>query len=70
MEYKFMKKYINFDLEDKLLNKMIQPYRFSVKLLSILLLISLIGNIYLTTKQVNIVFTANKNTESTIKQGK
>ena len=65
-----MKKYINFDLEDKLLNKMIQPYRFSVKLLSILLLISLIGNIYLTTKQVNIVFTANKNTESTIKQGK
>lgn len=65
-----MKKIINFDLEDKLLDKMIQPYRFSVKLLSILLLISLIGNIYLTTKQVNIVFTANKNTESTIKQGK
>lgn len=65
-----MKKIINFDLEDKLLEKMIQPYRFSVKLLSILLLISLIGNIYLTTKQVNIVFTANKNTESTIKQGK
>lgn len=65
-----MKKFINFDIEDKLLDKMIQPYRFSVKLLSILLLISLIGNIYLTTKQVNIVFTANKNTESTIKQGK
>ena len=65
-----MKKIINFDLEDKLLEKMIQPYRFSVKLLSILLLISLIGNIYLTTKQVNIAFTANKNTESTIKQGK
>lgn len=65
-----MKKFINFDVEDKLLDKMIQPYRFSVKLLSILLLISLIGNIYLTTKQVNIVFTANKNTESTIKQGK
>lgn len=65
-----MKKFINFDVEDKLLDKMIQPYRFSVKLLSILLLISLIGNIYLTTKQINIVFTANKNTESTIKQGK
>ena len=65
-----MKKIINFDLEDKLLDKMIQPYRFSVKLLSILLLISLIGNIYLTSKQVNIIFTANKNTESTIEQGK
>lgn len=65
-----MKKLINFDIEDKLLDKMIQPYRFSIKLLSILLLISLIGNVYLTTKQVNIVFTANKNTESTIEQGK
>lgn len=65
-----MKKIINIDLEDKILEKMIQPYRFSVKLLSILLLISVIGNIYLTTRQVNIVFTANENTESTIKQGK
>lgn len=65
-----MKKIINFDLEDKLLDKMIQPYRFSVKLLSILLLISLIGNIYLTSKQVNVIFTANKNTESEILQGK
>lgn len=65
-----MKKLINFDEEDKLLDKMIQPYRFSIKLLSILLLISLIGNVYLTTKQVNIVFTANENTESTIEQGK
>lgn len=65
-----MKKIINIDLEDKILEKMIQPYRFSIKLLSILLLISVIGNIYLTTRQVNIVFTANKNTESTIKQGK
>lgn len=65
-----MKKLINIDLEDKILDKMIQPYCFSIKLLTILLLISLLGNIYLTTKQVNIVFTANKNTESTIKQGK
>ena len=65
-----MKKLINIDLEDKILDKMIQPYRFSIKLLSILLIISLIGNIYLTTKQVNIIFTANKNTESMIKQGK
>lgn len=65
-----MKKLINIDLEDKILEKMVQPYRFSVKLLSILLIISVIGNIYLTTKQVNIVFTANENTKSTIKQGK
>lgn len=65
-----MKKVINLDIEDKILEKMIQPYRFSIKLLSILLLISVIGNIYLTTKQVNIVFTANENTESTIEQGK
>lgn len=65
-----MKKLINIDLEDKILDKMIQPYRFSVKLLSILLIISVIGNIYLTTKQVNIIFTANENTKSMIKQGK
>lgn len=65
-----MKKVINLDIEDKILEKMIQPYHFSIKLLSILLLISVIGNVYLTTKQVNIVFTANENTESTIEQGK
>lgn len=65
-----MKKLINIDLEDKILDKMIQPYRFSIKLLSILLIISVIGNIYLTTRQVNITFTANKNTESNINQRK
>lgn len=65
-----MKKLINIDLEDKILDKMIQPYRFSIKLLSILLIISIIGNIYLTTRQVNITFTANKNTESNINQRK
>lgn len=63
-----MKNLINFDLEDKILDKMLQPYKFAIKILGILLVLSVIGNIYLTTRQVNITFTANENTESNINQ--
>lgn len=58
----------NIDEEDKIFDKLIQPYQLCIKILSILLILSVIGNIYLTTKQINITLTANKNIESDIKQ--
>lgn len=63
-----MKNLINIDMEEKILDKMLQPYKFAIKILGFLLVLSVIGNIYLTTRQVNITFTANKNTESNINQ--
>ena len=58
----------DLDKEDKILDKMIQPYMICIKILSILLILSILGNVYLSTKNVNITLTANKNTESNIKQ--
>ena len=58
----------NIDEENKIFDKLIQPYWLCIKILSILLILSVIGNIYLTTKQINITFTANKNIESDINQ--
>ena len=63
-----MKKLYNIDIEDKILDKMIKPYIICIKILSILLILSVIGNIYLSTKNVNIKLVANKNTESNINQ--
>lgn len=63
-----MNKLLDIDKEDKLIDKMIKPYLFCIKILSILLLLSIICNIYLSTKTVNIKLVANKNTESNINQ--
>lgn len=63
-----MNKLLDIDKEDKLVDKMIKPYLFCIKILSILLILSIIGNIYLSTKNVNIKLVANKNTESSINQ--
>ena len=50
--------------EDVIFDKLLKPYIFIIKMLSILLILSIIGNIYLTTKNVNITLTANKNIDS------
>lgn len=63
-----MNKLLDIDKEDKLIDKMIKPYLFCIKILSILLFLSIICNIYLSTKNVNIKLVANKNTESNITQ--
>lgn len=63
-----MKKLYNIDEEDKVLDKMIKPYLICIKILSILLFLSVLGNIYLSTRDVNITLNANKNTESNINQ--
>ena len=63
-----MKKFINFDEEDKLLDKMIKPYITLSKILTILLFISLIGNIYLSIKKVDITLIANNNQQSDVLQ--
>lgn len=63
-----MNKLLDIDKEDKLIDKMIKPYLFCIKILSILLLLSIICNIYLSTKTVNIKLVANKNIESNINQ--
>lgn len=58
------------DLEEliKLAHKVAAPYKFCVWLLSILLAISLAGNIYLATRSFNITFEADENIESDINQ--
>lgn len=61
-------KLTDYDKEEKIIDKMIKPYIICVKMLAILLILSIIGNIYLSTKNVNITLTANKNIESDIKQ--
>lgn len=63
-----MNKLLDIDKEDKLVDKMIKPYLICIKILSFLLILSIIGNIYLSTKNVNIKLVANKNTESSINQ--
>lgn len=63
-----MKKFIDFDEEDKLLDKMIKPYIILSKILGILLFISVIGNIYLSVKKVDITLVANNNKQSDVLQ--
>ena len=63
-----MKKILDLDKEDRILDKMIKPYLICIKILSFLLILSIIGNVYLSTKNVNIKLIANKNTESSINQ--
>lgn len=63
-----MKKILDFDEEDKIIDKIVKPYILITKILSILLALSVLGNIYLSTKNVNITLNANKNEQSDIKQ--
>lgn len=58
----------NIEEEDVIFDKLLKPYIFIIRVLSILLILSIIGNIYLTTKEINITLTANKNVDSDINQ--
>lgn len=58
----------DIDLEDRIIDRITKPYINLSKILSILLLISIIGNIYLATKKVEITLVANNNKSSDIVQ--
>lgn len=58
----------NFDLEEKIIEKIILPYKILWKILAFLLTLSIIGNIYLSMKKIDITLIANDNKESTIEQ--
>lgn len=58
----------NFDLEEKIIEKIILPYKILWKILVFLLTLSIIGNIYLSMKKIDITLIANDNKESTIEQ--
>lgn len=59
---------INIDEVDKLVDKVAKPYITLSKILSILLTISIIGNIYLSVKKVDITLIANNNKQSDVTQ--
>lgn len=63
-----MNKIYDIDIEDRIIDKMIKPYIILSKILFILLLISVIGNIYLATKKVDITLIANNNKQSDVTQ--
>ena len=59
---------INIDEVDKLVDKVAKPYIILSKILGILLTISIIGNIYLSVKKVDITLIANNNKQSDVAQ--
>lgn len=59
---------INIDEVDKLVDKVAKPYITLSKILCILLTISIIGNIYLSVKKVDITLVANNNKQSDVTQ--
>lgn len=59
---------INLEKLITLAHKVAAPYKFCVWLLAVLLLISVLGNVYLATRTFNISFDADYNTESDIDQ--
>lgn len=59
---------INIDEVDKLADKISKPYIILSKILGILLTISIIGNIYLSVKKVDITLIANNNKQSDVVQ--
>ena len=63
-----MNKVYDIDIEDRIIDKMIKPYIILSKILFVLLLISVIGNIYLATKKVDITLIANNNKQSDVTQ--
>lgn len=58
----------NFEYEDKIIDRIVKPYQILSIVLGILLFISIIGNIYLSTKKVDITLIANNNKKSDITQ--
>jgi len=58
----------NFEYEDKIIDRIVKPYQILSAILGILLFISIIGNIYLSTKKVDITLVANNNKKSDITQ--
>lgn len=58
----------DIDLEDRIIDRITKPYQILSSVLGILLLISIIGNIYLATKKVEITLVANNNKSSDITQ--
>ena len=58
----------NFEYEDKIIDKIVKPYQILSIVLGILLFVSIIGNIYLSIKKVNITLIANNNKKSDITQ--
>lgn len=58
----------NFEYEDKIIDRIVKPYQILSIVLGILLFISIIGNIYLSTKKVDITLVANNNKKSDITQ--
>lgn len=59
---------IDIDKDDKLIDKFTKPYIILSKVLGILLFISIIGNIYLSVKKVDITLIANNNKQSDVLQ--
>lgn len=45
-----------------------RPYKITTYILAVLLLLSIAGNIYLATQEIEVVLEADENTESVINQ--
>lgn len=58
----------DIDLDERIIDRIIKPYQILSLVLGILLFISVIGNIYLATKKVEITLVANNNKSSDITQ--
>ncbi len=58
----------DIDLDERIIDRIIKPYQILSIVLGFLLFISVIGNIYLATKKVEITLVANNNKSSDIVQ--
>ena len=58
------------DLEKiiELAEKLAKPYKITTYILAILLILSVCGNIYLATQEVEVTFEADQNTNSFVNQ--
>ena len=58
------------DLEKiiELAKEIARPYKITTYILAVLLVLSIAGNIYLATQEVEVVLEADENTESVINQ--
>ena len=45
-----------------------KPYKITTYILAVLLILSLLGNIYLTTQEIEVSFDANNNIDTNINQ--
>lgn len=61
----------NFEVYEKIENmakRIAKPWQYTTFLLGFLLLLSVCGNIYLATQEVEVVLEADENTDSVINQ--